>query len=409
MLADKPIADLISATADALTEPLNQLSVKQEIPNDLKQALRNNCFVFSGFKTAAEIEEASQLLKDSDGGFKPFQRYLNDVRQIDETYNRNYLRAEYNYATSSTQMAVNWKQWEADGDRYWLQYRTANDDRVREEHAALNGITLPPSDPFWEKYLPPNGWNCRCTTVQVLKDKYPQSDPERAMQLGDDCTAQPKQRMFRFNPGKQMKVFPPKHPYLPKGCGNCGRTLLSYDPNAPACQACKAIKKCLERAPMLVPETVKTYKNGGQIDVYKNIDRNTDDYKRIYTSAEYFAKQGKKVTLTPKIDSPTNCYDYERIYEPLIGTQYYGKCPDLLIDGKFYEHEGFISNNPKNALRNMFSHGLVQSDRLIFEDCRLTDRHILRAIYNRKKNGAVINELWIKNGDDLRLLYKTNG
>lgn len=247
MLADKPIADLISATADALTEPLNQLSVKQEIPNDLKQALRNNCFVFSGFKTAAEIEEASQLLKDSDGGFKPFQRYLNDVRQIDETYNRNYLRAEYNYATSSTQMAVNWKQWEADGDRYWLQYRTANDGRVREEHAALNGTTLPPSDPFWEKYLPPNGWNCRCTTVQVLKDKYPQSDPERAMQLGDDCTAQPKQRMFRFNPGKQMKVFPPKHPYLPKGCGNCGRTLLAYNANSEQCRACKAIKVVIKK------------------------------------------------------------------------------------------------------------------------------------------------------------------
>ena len=245
MLTDEPIAELISATADALSHPLHTLAIGHEGPDELRQALEQNVFVFSGFKTAAEVEEASHLLQDASGGFKPFQRYLDDVRRIDETYNRRYLEAEYNYATASTQMAVKWKEWESDGDRYMLQYRTAADNHVRDEHAVLNGITLPPSDKFWNHYLPPNGWNCRCTAVQVLKDKYPESDPDRAMQLGDNCTAKPKQRMFRFNPGKQMKVFPPKHPYLPKGCGNCGRTLLAYDPNSAQCRVCKAIAKCM--------------------------------------------------------------------------------------------------------------------------------------------------------------------
>ena len=46
-------------------------------------------------------------------------------------------------------MAAKWHDFEQDGDRYYLQYRTAGDDKVREEHAALNGTTLPPSDPFW--------------------------------------------------------------------------------------------------------------------------------------------------------------------------------------------------------------------------------------------------------------------
>ena len=110
-------------------------------------------------------------------------------------------------------MASRWQRIEADGDRYDLQYRTAEDDRVREDHAILHGTTLPPSDPFWSLYLPPNGWNCRCTAVQVRKGKFPQSDPDLAMLRGNNCTENAKQQIFRYNPGKELQLFPPKHPY----------------------------------------------------------------------------------------------------------------------------------------------------------------------------------------------------
>lgn len=65
-------------------------------------------------------------------------------------------------------MAAKWEKFEEDGDRYNLQYRTAGDDKVRPEHAALNGVTLPMSDPFWESYYPPNGWNCFYQGTPVL-------------------------------------------------------------------------------------------------------------------------------------------------------------------------------------------------------------------------------------------------
>lgn len=259
MLTDAPVADLISATASAYREPLRQIGMRREIPPELTAALEQNTFVFSGFKTHHELTEASRLLRDADGGFKPFNQFLNDVQTLNETYNRNYLRAEYNFATASTEMAVKWKEWEADGDDYDLQYRTAGDDRVREEHAALDGITLPPSDKFWNSYLPPNGWNCRCTAVQVLKGKYPQSDSDRACAAADGIADTPKKQIFKFNPGKQMKVFPPKHPYLPKGCGDCNRTLLAYNANSEQCRACKAIANCLNK--FGDKETIKQRRN----------------------------------------------------------------------------------------------------------------------------------------------------
>lgn len=242
MLAEKPAQNLMQATNDVLQQAVSR-GITHEVPEELTAALEQNTFIFSGFKTYHELREASLLLKDENGGFKPFERYLSDVQKINNTYNRSYLEAEYNYAVHSTQMAVKWHDFEQDGDQYDLQYRTANDGKVREEHAILHNTTLTPSDPFWDKYLPPNGWNCRCTVVQVRKGKYPTSDPELAMQRGDNCTAKPKQQIFRFNPGKSMKVFPEKHPYLPKGCGNCSLK-LAYNAGSEQCRACKILEKC---------------------------------------------------------------------------------------------------------------------------------------------------------------------
>ncbi|MBR5860425.1 MAG: minor capsid protein, partial [Bacteroidaceae bacterium] len=139
------------------------------------------------------------------GDIKPFNDFMADVRKINQQYNHNYLYAEYNHAVGTSLMAAKWHDFEQDGDRYNLQYRTANDDKVREEHALLHETTLPVNDPFWDKYYPPNGWNCRCTVVQVRKDKYQTSDPALAMLRGDNCTDGAKQKMFRYNPGKTME------------------------------------------------------------------------------------------------------------------------------------------------------------------------------------------------------------
>ncbi len=40
------------------------------------------------------------------------------------------------------------------------KYVTVGDDRVRPEHLAIDGVTLPKEDPFWRKNTPPNGWAC---------------------------------------------------------------------------------------------------------------------------------------------------------------------------------------------------------------------------------------------------------
>ncbi|NBJ09209.1 hypothetical protein D1647_24065 [Alistipes sp. Z76] len=203
---------LIAETVKQLNTAISS-SVPHEVPEVVRYALENNAFIFSGFKAFHTLREVGLSLTTDKGDIKPFEIFRRDVEKVNNQYNHNYLYAEYNHAVGASLMAARWQQIEADGDRYDLQYRTAQDDRVREDHAILHGTTLPPSDPFWSLYLPPNGWNCRCTAVQVRRGKYPQSDPALSMLRGQNCTEAAKQQIFRFNPGKDLKLFPPKHPY----------------------------------------------------------------------------------------------------------------------------------------------------------------------------------------------------
>ncbi len=51
---------------------------------------------------------------------------------------------------------------------FW-QYLTVGDDRVRPEHAVLDGFVAREADPVWNKIYPPNGFNCRCIVIPILE------------------------------------------------------------------------------------------------------------------------------------------------------------------------------------------------------------------------------------------------
>lgn len=150
VLAEPKVQEFINAHAGALDSTFKQV----EMSDSMRRRLTRSNYIFSGMKTFHELNEAFPSIVDENGERKSFERFLNDVRRIDKTYNSNYLRAEYNFVVSSATMAAKWEEFMEDSDRYNLQYRTAKDDKVRPEHAALDGVTQPPSDSFWAEYYP---------------------------------------------------------------------------------------------------------------------------------------------------------------------------------------------------------------------------------------------------------------
>ena len=49
---------------------------------------------------------------------------------------------------------------------------------------------------------------------------------------------------------------------------------------------------------------------------------------------------------------------------------------------------------------------MKQSDKIIIDKPELTDAYMKRVIMQRLKDGHKITEVWLKEGEELRLLYK---
>jgi len=177
-------------------------------------------------------------------------------------------------------------------------------------------------------------------------------------------------------------------------------SLASGAPDNQVCATCEMLRKCVVKR----EESVSV--SEGRILINDAVCREDSDFKKLYQIAEHFAANGSEVHLTPKMTRPSG-FKYDCIYSQLKGTKYYGKCPDLLIDGQWYEHEGFTTKDSAKAFANMLKHGLTQSTRLILDDCGLPESYMKKAIWIRINTaGKEIDEVWIRTSTEIWLLYK---
>ncbi len=201
------------------TVELFTTAIPHETPAEMRTYLEQDVFIFSQLKTHTQLTEARQYLKDNNGNIRPYYDFEQKVLKLNKQYNKNYLEAEYEFAVHSSQSAANWANLQDNTDRYWLEYRTAGDERVRQEHEALRGICLPKNDAFWSEFYPPNGWRCRCIAVEVRSTDGQLSNSTEAVERGKKATTKigkngkNKLEMFRFNPGQHKKIFPPNNSY----------------------------------------------------------------------------------------------------------------------------------------------------------------------------------------------------
>lgn len=185
-------------------------SIDWDSPDNVKlNFIRGNVHSFSAAKSATELREMNLLLFDSDGNQRPWREFRDLAREVHEIHNVNYLEAEFLNAQAGGQMASQWLRYqEGKEDLPNLIYQTVGDDRVRQTHRGLDGITLPIDDPFWDTYYPPNGWRCRCDVIQTDTDT---DDPTESMNRARGQEVKP---YFQRNVGKTGRIYGAEHPYF---------------------------------------------------------------------------------------------------------------------------------------------------------------------------------------------------
>lgn len=383
IMADKNVQSLIEAHATVLDRNLQRV----EMSDIMRQRLQRSNYIFSGIKTFHELNEAFPSLLDENGNRKPFERFLNDVQKINDTYNANYLRAEYNFVQASAQMAAKWEQFAEDGDRYNLQYRTVGDSKVRPEHAALNGVTLPPSDPFWQTYYPPNGWNCRCTVVQVRKAKYPVTPHDEAMKRGEEALQDDTKGIFHFNPGIQQKTMPDYNPYTIRRCNDCdiakGKIKLArFVPENELCEACRLIRSCWARTDENAPETFSECETAnGKLRVSSKHGKN--EKKENVRVGRYLAeKHGYEIDLIANLQNETSADSFNKT----LGI----------------EQEYKVNTTPtKNSIDTLIRKGAKQAnDVVLFVDSGISLDKLSSALHDRVRRTNINTVMVVIDGKD---------
>ncbi len=206
--------DLYETIKTNLSKPIDkQFGLKfgyNDPDNVMRAMLKTNVFKFAGAKSLSMMLDLRTQLVDADNKPRSFSDFKVEALKINDKYNINWLRAEYQQAIAQSQNASNWLSYEKDQDIYPnLRYETVGDDRVRDEHAVLNGIVKPVKDPFWNTYAPQNGWGCRCDLIQENEDVELTEDDESYARGKNAKLAKP----FKTNVGKTFSALPEDHPY----------------------------------------------------------------------------------------------------------------------------------------------------------------------------------------------------
>jgi SPP1 gp7 family putative phage head morphogenesis protein len=137
---------------------------------------------------------------------KSFQEIMQRRGWYDPEFKRPWrLETIFRTNIQTAYMAGRYKQQKemADLRPYWM-YDAVNDSRTRPTHRAMDGKVFRADDPIWDRWYPPNGFNCRCRVISLSERQV----KRRGLKVsrGKDVKVRP-DRGWEYNPGKE--VFQP--------------------------------------------------------------------------------------------------------------------------------------------------------------------------------------------------------
>jgi len=172
------------------------------VQNEMQQAkfskMRRNIYYVSAAKTYTLVKELELQKEDKVKAVSIATDFLGA-----------YLFAEKDHTKQCAKAGKKWSKYDEKKTPPYLEYVTMKDNRVRPAHIYLDGIIKQKDDKFWDTFMPPNGWNCRCKVKS-----YATGEDTDLKDFNMNEALQNVPTMFRTNFGKSGIIFPSDHPYF---------------------------------------------------------------------------------------------------------------------------------------------------------------------------------------------------
>lgn len=406
LLSERPIQRVIRKTADYFSG-----AISERVPPKMADALRQDLYIFSGFKTYHELKESAERLLRSDGSLKSFSEFYNDTLKVRDKYNKAWLKAEYNYAVRTADAAARWAEIEKDKEHIDLLYETVGDSNVRPDHAALEGVCLPVDDPFWAIAYPPNGWNCRCRVLRVAKGSHPYSNSGEATDAFMESTSG-KSELFRYNPGKEQRVFSDRHPYYSKrGIRHCAISGDKLAANLDKNEECEVLRNIINNKPDKEGFITLKDENGTTIKVHQKADVSEveDNIKTGFVLAKAFPNLDIRVREHVRQDGVKNAeFLIDGVLADAKRVESYKGIADGFRRAKEQEANIVIIDYDKNlrgkSIRHRKTASALNHRKQDFEEKTIEKVYI---IHNDKV--VSIDALMIVNKDEIETLIRKGG
>ena len=199
-----------------LTKGLKQgygTTIGYNTPDSLAyQMMEYNLFEFSASKTEARLAAMTDLLIDQEKNeIRSEADFIKLANERVKDLNQNYLTTEYNLSVAVGQNSAAYLRFLSEKDTVtsFVQYQTAGDSKVRNEHSKLDGKIFNLSDKEAMKLFPPNGHGCRCEFTQYNRTPKPDEvmSGKTAQEMLDSENANWSKSQFNINRGDLKQVF----------------------------------------------------------------------------------------------------------------------------------------------------------------------------------------------------------
>lgn len=251
----------ISFTTSVYRQQLRILVRRTNLPAKKLAALEKNYGVVANMVTTKIGQDVNRKLGRAIAHSKRLGEHRREgVKRLSAAFENagvGQLRSHQLEAVFRTQtmMANNAGAWIADQDPaiqeilWGYRYVAVGDDRTRPEHWAMDGITLPKDDPFWEENFPPNGWNCRCQAIALFEPHDIVRPPTGVKDPKGKLIKPQADEGFRFHPGKAFQSTGGIPGKVPAGALPLPKIRIPKPPSKAAVQRAKEQKILTTKTP----------------------------------------------------------------------------------------------------------------------------------------------------------------